>query len=126
VLAHAFRTEYERLVGAGTAFASAGIEVVTIAVEVRAPVTPGGGSIAGSSHAASGHAEPTARRDAWFDGASVGCPVYDGSTLPAGFRIPGPAFIELPTTTLVVYPGQTALQEPTGDIRLLLASSPVL
>ena len=37
-LAAQFRREYERLVGAGTAFASAGVELVAVAVEARAPV----------------------------------------------------------------------------------------
>jgi N-methylhydantoinase A/oxoprolinase/acetone carboxylase beta subunit len=47
--------------------------------------------------------------------------VYDGTSLPAGTEVVGPAFVELPTTTLVVYPQQTAIQDRTGDIRLLLA-----
>jgi N-methylhydantoinase A len=121
-LAARFRAEYERLVGAGTAFASAGIEVVGVTVEARAPVVTDA-AIAGMQHGDGGAGNPVGERDAWFDGATVRCPVYDGATVPAGARIAGPAFVELPTTTLVVYPGQTAVQEATGDIRLLLVPS---
>ncbi len=114
-----FRREYERLVGAGTAFASAGIEAVSVTVEARAPVITDA-SIAGMQHRAGGELVSVGARKAWFDGAHVECPVYDGATVPAGTRIAGPAFVELPTTTLVVYPGHIAVQEVTGDIRLLL------
>jgi N-methylhydantoinase A len=116
----AFRAEYERLVGAGTAFASAGIEAVAVAVEVRAPVASTA-SLAGIQHAATGTASPIGTRAAWFDGGFAECAIYDGTSLPVGMRIAGPGFVELPTTTLVVYPGQTAVQAPSGDIRLLLA-----
>jgi N-methylhydantoinase A len=118
-LAADFRAEYERLVGAGTAFAAAGIEVVGIAVDARAPIATRA-SIAGSFHGRGGDAVPSERRRAWFDGASLDCAVYDGTTLPAGATVDGPAFVELPTTTLVVYPGQQARQDPTGDLRLRL------
>jgi N-methylhydantoinase A len=121
-LAAAFRREYERLVGAGTAFAAAGIEVVAMAVEVRAPVVTST-SIAGTHHAAGGDATPIETRSAWFAGATVDCPVFDGTTLPSGAVVEGPAFVELPTTTLVVYPGQRARQEATGDIVLTLDGS---
>ncbi len=120
-LAATFRAEYERLVGAGTAFASAGIEAVGVAVEARAPVVTDA-AIAGAHHDPATAWAPIGERDAWFDGATTRRPVYDGATVPAGATIPGPAFVELPTTTLVVYPGQTAIQEATGDIRLVLVA----
>jgi N-methylhydantoinase A len=119
-LSASFRAEYERLVGAGTAFASAAVELVSLAVEARAPVTAGA-SIEGSAHLDHGAVTELGRRSVWFDGDFVDVPVLDGTSLPAGTRVPGPAFVELPTTTLVVYPHQTAVQDRTGDIRLLLA-----
>ncbi len=121
-LSATFRREYERLVGAGTAFASAGIELVGITVEASAPVVAEATGVAVRPAAAIALA-PVGSRAAWFDGAFVDCAIYDGVTVPEGSRISGPAFVELPTTTLVVYPGQVAVQEPTGDIRLLLAPS---
>ena len=36
-------------------------------------------------------------------------PVYDGSRIQAGNRIPGPAIVEEPSTTVVIYPGQEAV-----------------
>lgn len=122
-LAATFRAEYERLVGAGTAFASAGIEVVSLAVEARAPVSRQA-AVVGAAHNGSGVLTVREHRDAYFDGTTVSCPVYDGSSVPAGVEIVGPAFVELSTTTLVVYPGHIAIHEPTGDIRLLLPKGP--
>ena len=117
-LAARFRHEYERLVGAGTAFESAGIELVAVSVEARAPVVATT-SIVGSSHApTTGVVAVLHTRNAYFDGSRRDCPVYDGTSLPAGATIEGPAFVELPTTTLVVYPGQTAVQHESGDITL--------
>lgn len=122
-LSATFRQEYERLVGAGTAFASAGIEIVGISVEASAPVVDGA-AVTRTRHHAAPELIPVGSRAAWFDGAFADCAIYDGASVPAGSRINGPAFVELPTTTLVVYPGQVAVQESTGDIRLLLPRSP--
>ena len=44
--------------------------------------------------------------------------MYDAETVPAGATIDGPAFVELPTTTLVVYPGQEAAFDAWGNARL--------
>jgi N-methylhydantoinase A len=53
------------------------------------------------------HALKRSRR-AWFDGAELQVPVYDGELLRAGNRLAGPAIIEETTTTVVV-PGRHAL-----------------
>ena len=53
------------------------------------------------------------RRDAFFlsrDGF-VDTPVYDGEQLAPGHLISGPAIIEEPDTTIVVYPGQEAMAD---------------
>jgi N-methylhydantoinase A len=42
-------------------------------------------------------------------------PRHDGGTLPPGTRIPGPAVIREPTTTVVVYPGSAAHVTPLGN-----------
>jgi N-methylhydantoinase A len=47
------------------------------------------------------------RRVCWFDGKEVDAPVYDGTRILAGNRIPGPAIIEEMTTTVVI-PGRTS------------------
>lgn len=41
-------------------------------------------------------------RKAWFNGAFSEAPVYDGLRLAHGHEIPGPAFVVLPTTTILV------------------------
>ena len=47
-------------------------------------------------------------RPAWFDNRMVTVPVYDGLALQPGNRLPGPAIVEQPTTTIVL-PGDTEL-----------------
>ena len=47
-------------------------------------------------------------------------PRYRGQTLYPGAEIEGPAVIEEPTTTLVVYPGSRARVTPLGTYLLEL------
>jgi N-methylhydantoinase A len=42
-------------------------------------------------------------------------PIYKGAGLKPGARIAGPAIIEEPTTTIVVYPGLSAMLSPSGN-----------
>ena len=56
---------------------------------------------------AAGHARK-GERPAWFDNRMMRVPVYDGLALQPGNRLPGPAIIEQPTTTIVL-PGDTEL-----------------
>ena len=52
---------------------------------------------------------PARSAHSFFGGSTrVNTPVFDGGTLRPGHRIAGPAVIEEPTTTIVVYPGMTA------------------
>src|SRR5262249_29640302 len=58
---------------------------------------------------AAGRGEPFTRRPVYFgETGSVEAPIYKGLNLPRGARIAGPAIIEEPTTTIVVYPQATA------------------
>ncbi len=53
--------------------------------------------------------QPSGTRSAYFgDGGRVETPIFRGAELNPGARIAGPAIIEEPTTTLVVYPGMKA------------------
>ena len=48
-------------------------------------------------------------REAFFrETGQVSCPVYSRDALPVGATIEGPAIIEEPSSTIVVYPGQVA------------------
>lgn len=56
---------------------------------------------------------PRDYREAYFsDVGLVQTAAYHGPTLGVGTQIPGPAVIEEPTTTIVVYPGMTATVTP--------------
>jgi N-methylhydantoinase A len=57
-------------------------------------------------------------RDAFFDGAFVTVPVYDGLKLVNGNVVPGPAIIEQPTTTIVLPPGFTARCDEHDNYRV--------
>ena len=61
-----------------------------------------------------------AKRKAWFAGKYTAVPVYDGPSLRAGHRVKGPAIIEEPFTTIVVYPGHEAALDPRGNYRISL------
>ncbi|GLY70507.1 hydantoinase/oxoprolinase family protein [Amycolatopsis taiwanensis] len=115
-LAERFRGDYEQIVGKGTAYAASGVEVVSLAVEGRLSLrTPGAAPPTVPSR---NGAEPARSRIAWFDGELGERPVYDRDRLSAGSRVDGPAFIELETTTVVVYPRQRAVVDENGNIRL--------
>lgn len=60
---------------------------------------------------------PVARvNDAFFNGHGfVRTAIYDGTTLPSGFEIAGPAIIEEPTTTIVVDPGMRGRLSAKGN-----------
>jgi N-methylhydantoinase A len=54
-------------------------------------------------------------RKAFFRGRFVATPVYDGPRLTPGQAILGPAIVEEPFTTIVVYPGQRATVDAFGN-----------
>lgn len=111
----AFHQEYERAFGAGTAYTEAGIELAGIRVEVTSPT-----QVPAPTRSSVGSTAPVGERFAWFDGREVRCAVFDATATAAGFPIEGPAFIEHATTSLVVYPGQTAVIDDMGNTRLEL------
>src|SRR2546428_5603644 len=51
-------------------------------------------------------------RKAFFRGRFVATPVYDGARLAPGPAILGPAILEEPFTTILVYPGERATLDP--------------
>ena len=59
------------------------------------------------------------RRPCYFgDATIVDTPIFKPRDLRAGLRIEGPAIIEEPTTTLVVYPGMSATVSAAGNYLL--------
>jgi N-methylhydantoinase A len=62
-------------------------------------------------------------RRAFFRGRFVATPVYAGPRLTPGQAIPGPAIVEEPFTTIVVYPGQRATVDGWGNYTIALGRS---
>jgi N-methylhydantoinase A len=110
-LVRRFHARYELVVGAGTAPAGTPVEAVGVAVEALLPTAipaalPRGGTPAG----------PAGYSRAFFDGAERECPRYAWPALAAGQHVDGPAFVESPTTTAVLPPGQQAEVTEAGDL----------
>ncbi len=84
-----------------------GLRLKAVAVEVK-PALP---RIARKGR---GNARVGARK-AYFNGRVVATPVYDGPQLTPGRTILGPAIVEEPFTSIVVYPGQRASVDPFGN-----------
>ena len=105
-VAASFHATYERLFGAGSGLADAGIELINYGVEAIGQVPRHVGPTVAPG------ALPAARtvRPAWcaVHAAMVETPVYDGTALPATASLAGPAIIEQPGTTVVVLTGQHA------------------
>ena len=60
-------------------------------------------------------AEPApGTRPVYFDGSFRHTPIYQRATLPAGFRLDGPAVVEEFGSTTVVFPGQSLHVDPHG------------
>jgi N-methylhydantoinase A len=59
-------------------------------------------------------------RKAYFGGRFVATPVYDGTRVSPGTTMTGPAIIEEPFTTIVVYPKQRASVDPYGNYHITL------
>ena len=65
-------------------------------------------------------ADPVASRKTWWgDDEGVDAPIYMGEQLSAGAHITGPAVVELPMTTIVVYPDWTLDVTEAGDYSLV-------
>jgi len=65
-----------------------------------------------------GEAVAAHQRVAYFGDGAIVTPVYAGYELPTAQRITGPAIIEEPTTTLVVYPGMMVRRSTFGNYLL--------
>jgi N-methylhydantoinase A len=114
-LADAFQARYESVVGAGSAPAGTPVEVVAVSVEARLAT-----HIADATARSPKSSDPARHKSAVFDGREVSCPVYAWESLGTGQVIAGPVFVEAPTTTTVVYPGQRVTAADSGDLLLTL------
>ena len=71
-----------------------------------------------------GTATPHRHREALFGGKRQRCPVYAWDELGADQSVPGPAFVESDSTTVVVHPGHAARIGADGHLRLTTGSRP--
>jgi N-methylhydantoinase A len=67
-----------------------------------------------------GTAKPKGKRKVYIHekGGMTNVPVYDGATMGAGAKVPGPAVIEEETTTILLLPRQTAKTDQYGNYRV--------
>ncbi|MCY3632558.1 MAG: hydantoinase/oxoprolinase family protein [bacterium] len=107
-----YATRYAAEVGVGEV-------VVPAAASVFSALGAAGGDIGAGTRSSSTLEPPTVeRRDAWFDRQIVDCPVYDGPRLAPGTRLEGPAFVDHPSTSIVLRPGDRAEITAEGHTRL--------
>ena len=86
---------------------------VRLTIKLDAPPTRRAVAAADSTPTASGH------RQCFFgEAAPMATPIFKASGIGPGQTIVGPAIIEEPTTTLVVYPGMSVHVSTTGNYRL--------
>ncbi|MSO77666.1 MAG: hydantoinase/oxoprolinase family protein [Alphaproteobacteria bacterium] len=69
-----------------------------------------------------GQARPRAHRQVWFgdDAGEFQVPIWSRAALGPGMALAGPAIVEQPDTTTVVYPGQTLRVHETGALIISL------
>ncbi len=83
-LENRFRREYEQVVGKGSAYTEADVELVTLCVEVRVRLEQQAGPSGIHTTSAELSARPAGRRPGWFDGTWFDCDVFDGDELDCG------------------------------------------
>ena len=69
-----------------------------------------------------GGASPAERRQVWFDGGPVECPVYRRDELPAGAKLVGPALVSEYGSTTVLFPGDRVSVAETGELIIAVES----
>lgn len=110
-----FSTNYEKRFGQGSAAPEAGIRVNVI--RVVSFVEHEAVKLETSDVSSDATAEPTSSRDCWFDGSEglVATSVYDIADIAEGVCIDGPALVETPHTTYLVYPGWSLTMGKQGS-----------
>jgi N-methylhydantoinase A len=114
-----FNETYQRRFGPGTGYSGAGAAITALRVTVEGvqdvPALKPAAALGGSPP------EPHFRDVFWGEaGATVPTPVYDGTRMPAGASVAGPAVMEFPTTTIAAREGQRLAVDEFGNIVLHL------
>ena len=128
LMAKSFERRYAELFGEGSGFAAAGFQVITYRVHAvgRLPFRPRLPHHAGTDDPDPGVAL-TQRRPVYLqvERGFEETPIYDYARLRSGHVVPGPAVIEVPTTTVAVPAGRTARVDELGNIRISLTEEAV-
>jgi len=113
-----FHRRYESLYGPGAGFREARVEIVTYRVRTSAvSLKPRLKPAPERGPTPSVEARAPTRNVYWSEtGRFEATPVYWGERLAAGNRVSGPAIIQVPDTTIVVHPGQSAQIDPYGNV----------
>jgi len=119
-----FHRRYETVYGQGAGFPEARVEVVTYRVRASAvSAKPLIVAAPEGDRAPSRDAYAGARPVYWAElGDFDDTPVFWGERLVAGNVVPGPAIIQVPDTTIVVHPFQSARVDPYGNVLIDLGS----
>lgn len=112
-----FGRRYEEVYGAGSGYARAGVELVSIAVDavMRTPKP----QLAASSSPTDGETpEPQRTRQAWSvrDSAFIETAIYDFDALRPGHRIEGPSIIEAEIGNIVIPPSTTGTVDEYNNV----------
>ena len=101
--------------------AEVGVEevVVPAGASVFSALGAAGGAIGAGPKPSSTSEPPTFEyRNAWFDHQFIDCPVYDGPRLAPDTCLEGPAFVDHPSTSIVLRPGDRAEITAEGHTRM--------
>jgi N-methylhydantoinase A/oxoprolinase/acetone carboxylase beta subunit/N-methylhydantoinase B/oxoprolinase/acetone carboxylase alpha subunit len=113
-----FVAAYTARYGEGSAYAEAGLELVSFRLEASAQSE----RLELAASTESGRADPVCYRQAYFHeaGGFVSTAIYDGDHLAEGTAIKGPAILERMGDTVVLPPGSSATVDGLGNISLRL------
>jgi N-methylhydantoinase A len=117
-----FHRRYESLYGPGAGFREARVEIVTY--RVRTSAISGKPELHAAPEAGprpAPDAQAATRPVYWAEtGDFEATPIFWGERLRAGNAVAGPAVIQVPDTTIVVHPGQSARVDPYGNVLIEL------
>jgi N-methylhydantoinase A len=111
-----FETRYEAMYGKGSAFKEGGIELVSYRVNSYGKLPKPSVEVKKANEERK-HLVVTNRSVYWRElGGYIDTKVYRGNINDYKDLIVGPSVIELPTTTIPVYPGQTVQVDSLGSL----------
>jgi N-methylhydantoinase A len=117
-----FHRRYETVYGQGAGFREARVEAVTYRVRASAvSAKPRIVAVPEGAREPAREALAGRRPVYWAElGDFEPTPVFWGDRLTAGNVVPGPAIVQVPDTTIVVHPFQTARVDPYGNVLIEL------